>query len=179
MWCVHLRGRVGTSVEVVLFGDVSAHIPQVVVMSTSLGALPALCRAPLPGVTPPASPECPTPLSRGWLWGCQWVVTALLTGGRYWCRWGWLFVCSRLWLCSMAEDWVVVLAVVGVVGVGFVEVRRCGRGCWSRVGLSRDLLAPLAPASPVRLRRSVFRHSIGAGCGVVGVLPAGGRGCCR
>ena len=162
-----------------MFGDVSAHIPQVVVMSTSLGALPRPVPRPLPGVTLPASPECLSPLSRGWLWGCQWVVTALLTGGRYWCRWGWLFVCSRLWLCSMAEDWVVVLAVVVVDGVGFVGVRGCVHTCWPRIGLSRVLSAPPCLASPYRLRRSVFRHSLGAGCGVVGVLPAGGRCRCR
>ena len=40
--------------------------------------------------------------------------------------------------------WVVVLAVVGVDGVGFVGVRGCGHSCWPRVGLSRVLSAPPA-----------------------------------
>ena len=104
---MHLRGRVGTSVEVVLFGDVSAYIPQVVVISTSLGTFPRPVPRPLPGVTLPASPECPTPQSRGWLWG----------------GWSW----SRVWtspvsmMCSTR-----VFDVVGVIagrGVG----RRAGR----------------------------------------------------
>ena len=55
-----------------MFGDVLAHIPQVVVMSTSLGALPRPVPRPLPGVTPPASPECPSPQYWGWLWA--WLV---------------------------------------------------------------------------------------------------------
>src|SRR5699024_12545965 len=40
--------RDGTSVEVVLFGEVLAYIPQVGVMSTSLGALPRPVPRPLP-----------------------------------------------------------------------------------------------------------------------------------
>ena len=35
------------------------------------------------------------------------------------------------------------------------------------------------PALPHRLRRSVLRHSLGAGCGVVDVLLANGRCRCR
>ena len=68
------------SVGVVLFGDVLAHIPQVVVVSTSLGALPRPVPRPLPGVTLPASPECSTPQSRGWLWG-GWPWSRSLTRG--------------------------------------------------------------------------------------------------
>ena len=93
MWCVYLRGRVGTSVEVVLFGDVSAYIPQVDVVSTSLGALPRPVPRPLPGVTLPASPECLSPLYWGWLWG-GWLWSRSLT-------WGWSSV------------WAWVLALVG------------------------------------------------------------------
>ena len=74
---------------------------------------------------------------------------------------------------------VVLLAVAVVDGVCFVGVRGCGRACWSRVGLSRVLCRAPCLASPYRLRRSVFRHSLGAGCGVVDVLPAGGRLRCR
>ena len=48
------------------------------------------------------------------------------------------------WAWLLAEVWVVVVVVVGVDGVGFGGVRRRVRGCWSRVGLSRVLLAPLA-----------------------------------
>ena len=80
------------------------------------------CPRPLPGVTQPASPECLSPQSRGWLWGCRrvacWWTTSLsiaystrvfdvvgvaagrgvgCPGGRGRCRWGWLFVCSTLW----------------------------------------------------------------------------------
>ena len=61
------------------------------------------CSRPLPGVTLPASPECPSPQSRGWLWGCR--VGCLL------------------------------VAVVVVDGVFHKRVRRCGRGCWPRIGL--------------------------------------------
>ena len=48
----------------------------------------------------------------------------------------------------MAEDEVVLLAVVVVDGVGFVGVRRCVRAYWSRVGLPRVLLAPPAWRHP-------------------------------
>lgn len=41
--------------------------------------------------------------------------------------------------------------------------------------MSRDLSAPLALALPVRLRRSVLRHCIGAWCVVVGSWSTGGR----
>ena len=117
------------------------------------------CPRPLPGVTRPASPECLSPQSRGWLWGCRrvacWWTTSLsiaystrvfdvvgvaagrgvgCPGGRGRCRWGWLFVCSRLWLCSMAADWVVVLAVAVVDGVFHKSVRCCGCVQWSWYG---------------------------------------------
>lgn len=70
--------------------------------------------------------------------------------GRRRCRWCGLRWCSTLWARLLAEGWVV--------------------ACPAR--------AP-CPASPYRLRRSVFRHCVGAGCGVVGVLPACCRGRCR
>ena len=43
--------------------------------------------------------------------------------GRFWCRWGWLFACSMTWAWLLAEDWVVMLAVVGVDGVFHKRVR--------------------------------------------------------
>ena len=57
--------------------------------------------------------------------GCgyvRWPLTGL-AHGRGWCRWSGLFVCLRLWLCSMAEGWVVVLVVVVVDGVFHKHVR--------------------------------------------------------
>src|SRR5699024_3065546 len=54
---------------------------------------PAPCRAPCPGVTLPASPECPSPQSRGWLWG----------------GWSW----SRVWAWRWSSVWAWVLALVG------------------------------------------------------------------
>ena len=158
-----------------LFGDVSAYIPQVVVMSTSLGALPRPVPRPLPGVTLPASPECPSPQSRGWLWDgrraaywwswlwsiacASWVfdVVGVIAGrgvgrraGRRRCWWCGLRWCSRLWAWLLAEGWFV--------------------ACPARA---------LCLASPYRLRRSVFRHSLGAGCWVVVALLANGRCRCR
>lgn len=138
-------------------------------MSTSLGTFPRPVPRPLPGVTQPASPECPTPQSRGWLWSGWWVVevvdlgvvdgvghksvrccgrdcwprvvvVVLLARGRLRCRRCVPQECSRLWACLLVEDWVVLLAVVVVDGVCFVGVRGCGRGCWPRGGLSRRLL---------------------------------------
>src|SRR5699024_10318329 len=108
------------------------------------GYIPPPCAAPLPGVTLPASPECPSPQSRGWLLGCQWVVAALSACGRCRCRWCVPQECSMSWAWLLAEVEVVLLAVVVVDGVGFDGVRRCGRACWSRVSLSRALLAPPA-----------------------------------
>lgn len=70
--------------------------------------------------------------------------------GRRRGRWRGLRWCSTLWAWLLVEGWVV--------------------ACPAR--------AP-CPALPVRLRRSVFRHSLGAGCGVVAALPAGGRRWCR
>src|SRR5699024_5390590 len=99
--------------------------------------------------------------------------------GRCRCRWCVPQECSIRWAWLLAEVEVVVVAVVVVDGVGFVGVRGCRRGGGQGVGLSRVLLAPPCLASPVRLRRGVFRHCIGAGCWVAGVLPACGRGCCR
>ena len=152
MWCVHLRGRVGTSVEVVLFGEVSAYIPQVGVMSTSLGTFPRPVPRPLPGVTRPASPECPSPQCWGWLWG----------------GWSW----SRVWTWGWSSVWVTrVFEVVGVIagrGVGrrvayvwssSVLVGRvtrvfevvgvpAGRGLGCRVSCSRPLPGVTLPASP-------------------------------
>ena len=165
---MHLRGRVGTSVEVVLFGEVAAYIPQVGVMSTSLGALPRPVPRPLPGVTPPASPECSTPQSRGWLWG-GWPCSRSLTRG--WSSvWAWVLAlvgarCRglRVGLLSRPLPWrhpsgfagvfhatnmglvvrrsarCLLVVVVVVDGVGFVGVRCRGRGCWSRIGSSRCL----------------------------------------
>ena len=104
---MHLRGRVGTSVEVVLFGDVSAYIPQVVVISTFLGTFPRPVPRPLPGVTQPASPECPSPQFRGWLWG-GWSWSRSLTRG-------W----SSVWVTSVFD----VVGVIAGRGVG----RRAGR----------------------------------------------------
>ena len=54
---------------------------------------------------------------------------------------------------------------------------------WCRVNIfgrtPPPCAAPPALASPHRLRRSVFRHCIGAGCGVVGRGRGYGRGRCR
>ena len=83
--------------------------------------------------------------------------------------------CSTMCTCSLAVNWVDSLAVVVVDGVFHKSVRCRGCSCWPRCGLSRDLLAPLALALPVRLRRCVLRHSVGAWCVVVGVLPTRGR----
>src|SRR5699024_2206498 len=105
-----------------------------------------------------------------WIGSLSWPVR-----GRFWCRWVWLFVCSTLWARLLAADWVVVLAVVVVDGVFHKSVRRCGCSCWPRCGWPRGLSAPLALALPVRLRRSVLRHSVGAWCVVVGALPTRGR----
>ena len=84
-----------------MFGGVLAHIPQVDVVSTSLGALPRPVPRPPPGVTPPASPECSTPQSRGWLWG-GWPWSRSLTRG-------WSSVCGHgcwLWLVPGAVGYV-------------------------------------------------------------------------
>src|SRR5699024_6556605 len=105
-----------------------------------------------------------------WIGSLSWPVR-----GRFWCRWVWLFVCSTLWARLLAADWVVVLAVVVVDGVFHKSVRRCGCSCWPRCGWPRGLSAPLALALPVRLRRSVLRHSVGAWCVVDGALPDRGR----
>ena len=149
MWCVHLRGRVGTSVEVVLFGDVSAYIPQVVVISTSLGTFPRPVPRPLPGVTRPASPECPTPLCRGWLWGWLVVVEGMgvgvvecvghtsvrRRGCDCWPRCG-----SSCWPSSVLMAWAsLVFEVVGVPA---------GRGLGGRVSCPRPLPGVTRPASP-------------------------------
>src|SRR5699024_9031984 len=56
---------------------------------------------------------------------------------------------------------VVALAVVGVDGVGFVDVRRCGRACWPRVGLSRVLLAPPAWRHPTGFAGVSFATVLG------------------
>ena len=178
-----------------LFGEVLTHIPQVAVMSTSLGTFPrpvprplpgvtlpaspecpspqywgwlwggwswsrsltrgwssvwswvlalvgARCRGlcvgllprPLPGVTLPASPECPSPLCWGWLWGCRRVVGTLPAGGRRRCRWCVPHECSMSWTWLLAEVWVVLVVVAGVDGDGFVGVRCRGRDCWPRCG---------------------------------------------
>lgn len=66
-----------------------------------------------------------------WLLAEVWVA-ASPAHGRGCCRWSGLFVCSRLWLCSMAEDWVVVLAVAGVDGAEHLRVRACSR-VWAGV----------------------------------------------
>ena len=139
------------------------------------GLCVGLLPRPLPGVTPPASPVCPSPQSRGWLWCGRCVayvwplpvsmvcstrvfdVVGVADGrgvgrhrGRRRCRWCELRGCSRLWAWLLVEGWVVTCPV----------------------------RAP-CPALPNRLRRSVLRHCVGAGCWVVVALPAGGRGCCR
>ena len=69
-------------------------------MSTSLGTFPRPVPRPLPGVTLPASPECSTPQSRGWLWG----------------GWPWSRSLTRGW----SSVWTWVLALVNVRVVGFV-----------------------------------------------------------
>ena len=90
---------------------------------------------PLPGVTLPASPECLSPQSRGWLWG----------GRRVACVWPWLLSM----MCSTR-----VFEVVGVVGG-----RGLGRGegrCWpwwlSMVCSTRvfDIVVVAAGRSPGR-----------------------------
>lgn len=163
-------------------------------MSTSLGALPRPVPRPLPGVTLPASPECPSPQSRGWLWG-GWPWSRVWT-------WGW----SSVWVtrvfdvvgviagrgvgrrvacllpCPVSMVWVTwVFEVVGVVagrGLGCSAGRGwcwwCGlRWCstlWAWLLAEGWFVACPAhapcPASPYRLRRSILRHCIGAGCGV-------------
>ena len=107
-----------------LFGDVLAHIPQVVVVSTSLGTFPRPVPRPLPGVTLPASPECPTPLYWGWLWG-----------GRSWSR-----SLTRGW----SSAWTWVLALVNVRVVGFVP----GHCRAIAAPLPRPLPGVPLPASP-------------------------------
>lgn len=120
-----------------LFGEVSAYIPQVVVISTSLGTFPRPVPRPLPGVTLPASPECPSPLYWGWLWGGYRVA-------RWWTT-------SVSMACSTRVFEVVVvaagrgegcpgglfMAVVRVGGVGFGGVRGCGYVQWPRTGSIR------------------------------------------
>src|SRR5699024_9226649 len=96
------------------------------------------CPRPLPGVTRPASPECPSPLYWGWLLGgwcvaCVWSWLLLMSwvirvfevvgvvagrgvgcpGGRGRCWWCGLRWCSTLWAWLLAEDWVVVRVVAG------------------------------------------------------------------
>src|SRR5699024_10316161 len=74
------------------------------------------------------------------------------------------------------------LAVVEVVDAGVVECVGMGVGSgWCPVpwAMCRVVATPPALASPFRLRRSVPRHSVGAGCGVVAALFAGGRLRCR
>lgn len=95
--------------------------------------------------------------------------------GRSCCRWRVLHGCSRLWAWLLAEDWVDSLAVAGVDGVFHKRVRCRGCGCWPRCGWSRVLSAPLALALPVRLRRNISRHSVGAWCVVVGSVRVCGR----
>ena len=74
---------------------------------------------------------------------------------------------SSCWPSSVLMAWAsLVFEVVGVVA---------GRGLGGHVSCPR----PPCLASPYRLRRSVPRHCLGAGCGVVDVLPAGGRLRCR
>ena len=128
-----------------MFGDMLAHIPQVVVISTSLGALPRPVPRPLPGVTPPASPECPTPLSRGWLLGCRRVacwwpllvsvglafrvfeivgmVAGRGVGRRVACSWPWLV---SVGLAFRVFD---VVVMFDGRGVGRGAGRRCVRWC--------------------------------------------------
>src|SRR5699024_8434510 len=111
-----------------------------------------------------------------------WFIRWPRVGSLYWpvrgrcrCRWGWLFVCSMMWARLLAENWVDSLAVVVVDGVFHKSVRRCGCSCWPRCGWPRVLSAPLALALPVRLRRSVLGHRVGAWCVVVGALLTRGR----
>ena len=66
--------------------------------------------------------------------GCG-VVGVLPVCGRGRCRWRVSYGCSTLWLCLLTVVWVVLVAVAGADGVGFVGVRRCGRVCWPRTGL--------------------------------------------
>ena len=113
-------------------------------------------------------------MSWAWLLAEVWVVE-LLAGGRLRCRWCGSHACSIRWACLLVEGWVVLVAVVGVGGVGFVGVRGCGCDYWPGCGWSRGLSAPLALALPVRLRRGVLRHCIGAWCVVAGARLTGGR----
>lgn len=129
-----------------------AHIPQVGVISTSLGALPRPVPRPLPGVTLPASPECLSPQSWGWLWG-GWSWSRSLTRG-----WSMVWVtrvfegvgvtAGRGVGCRVACSWTTsvsmacstrVFDVVGVTG---------GRGVGCRVSCSRPLPGVTRPASP-------------------------------
>lgn len=167
-------------------------------MSTSLGALPRPVPRPLPGVTLPASPECPSPLYWGWLWG-GWPWSRSLTRGSssVWVTrvFDVVGVIACLLPCPVSMVWVTwVFEVVGVVagrGLGcsggrcrcwWCGLRWCSR-LWAWLLAEGWFVACPArapcPASPYRLRRSVFRHSLGAGCWVVDVLPAGGRCRCR
>src|SRR5699024_11395336 len=88
--------------------------------------------APCPGVTRPASPECGSPLFRGLVCGGRCVAYSWSPCGRCGCRWGRLRVCSRVWAGLLAVVWVVVLAVVGVDGAGYLRVRACSR-VWAGV----------------------------------------------
>ena len=96
------------------------------------------CPRPLPGVTLPASPECLSPQSRGWLLGCRrvacwwpWLLSMMCStrvfdvvgvvagrgvgcpAGRGRCRWRVLRWCLTLCAYLLAENWV----VEGVVAV--------------------------------------------------------------
>ena len=128
---------------------------------------PALCRAPLPGVTRPASPECTSPQCWGLVYGGRFCACSWSPCGRGWCRWGWFFACSRVWACLLAEVWVVLLVVVGVDGAGYVRVRGCSRVFEGVGGCAGRRLGRLG-----RLGWSLVDDFCGAGVGFSSV-----RGC--
>ena len=89
------------------------------------------CPRPLPGVTLPASPECLSPQSRGWLLGCRrvacwwpWLLSMMCStrvfdvvgvvagrgvgcpAGRCRCRWCVPQACSMTWARLLVEVWV-------------------------------------------------------------------------
>ena len=148
---------------------------------------PALCRAPCLA--------SPFRLRRSVFRHCLGAGCGVVGRGRGYGRGGGRVCgsheCSTSWVWLLAEVWVVVLAVVGVDGVGFVGVRGCGRGCWSRVGLSRVLSAPPAWRHPTGFAGVSFATVSGLVVGwssrcllmvvvvVDGVGHTGVRGCGR
>lgn len=151
------------SVGVVLFGDVSAHIPQVVVMSTSLGVLPRPVSRPWPRRYPSGFAGVSYATNMGLVVGWLVVVEAVDVGvvecvgmgvGSGWCPVLWAMCrvvvapparrypsgfagVSRATVSGLVVGLSVGCLLVGVVVVdcvGHMGVRGCGCSCWPRCG---------------------------------------------